>query len=726
MGLSLQRRFTCVLPIAACVVSSIAGSAIGQERFLPMQGGTTELWRITNDPTRRDWANYHNAQCFSPDGRYVSFARSEPYGGSASEMHLFDLHVGRDIKIDPGTGPRWANNHNWLFYIRHNRGPDVPRDQAREVIWLDVVSGRKTSLGFGLTQLGGADCDDRWLFGGRQLSRKRQDSQGYRVAIQAGAEPEMLEGLKGIQWIPNPAHPTIFVRFDHYYEPMDDEYYLTKATRYWFDPSGGDIRVGSPQIQRCHQSWSGDGTYHLHGGTPMAGRRWDEPFPSNLHFLSAIGCGDISPCGRSGRWVCGSGNYRALQMADLRSGDGWDFLEAALSLIHDSDRYEYAASSALHDCDAKGSPDGTKVAFVSNYDLKDGPVARVTKVGRDDRIEVDTTEEFPASGRLSLQDEVIAYEGKTATSFEGVKRRLYRRGGGSLRAGRLLTSFEHRSIPEDQRAGLELPSRFARPDFADKDSPLIWQRRTDIYLAIVRQPDPPHLRASGLGVELIPGENHWETAGYRVFRDGRMITTELLVPGDTLALAEPGEYQASAVEWSGLESHKSNRLRVEKPAALEVMSAKPDDFSWTSERWVVDGNEASADEAHRASAAVRETVHRLEGVTDRTWYQNGRMVRRHDLNADGQPIRHLFYENGSLARREYHDRKGALVSTEKFDPDGSIAEAVRYDDGRERYHWWYDSGMPFKFTGRGDRSGNSTPKGLGTYVKQGDAWVKAK
>ena len=32
--------------------------------------------------------------------------------------------------------------------------------------------------------------------------------------------------------------------------------------------------------------------------------------------------------------------------------------------------------------------------------------------------------------------------------------------------------------------------------------------------------------------------------------------------------------------------------------------------------------------------------------------------------------------------------------------------------------------MPVKFTGRGDRSGNSAPKGQGTYVNQGGAWLK--
>ena len=114
MELSLQQRFRCLLLIAACVASGIAGSASGQERFLPMQGGSTELWRITNDPTKRDWANYHNAQCFSPDGRFVCFVRSEPYGGSASAMHLFDLHLGRDIKIDLGTGAYVKQGGAWV------------------------------------------------------------------------------------------------------------------------------------------------------------------------------------------------------------------------------------------------------------------------------------------------------------------------------------------------------------------------------------------------------------------------------------------------------------------------------------------------------------------------------------------------------------------------------------------------------------------------------------
>ena len=43
------------------------------ERFIPREGETIEVWRITSDPTVRDWANYHNTQCWSPDGRYICF-----------------------------------------------------------------------------------------------------------------------------------------------------------------------------------------------------------------------------------------------------------------------------------------------------------------------------------------------------------------------------------------------------------------------------------------------------------------------------------------------------------------------------------------------------------------------------------------------------------------------------------------------------------------------------
>ena len=259
---------TLCLPSLSLLLAAWPSPASAQiERFRPRQETTTELWRLTHDPTMRDWANYHNAQCFSHDGRYICYAHYHAYGGStSSEIHLYDLHEQRDIKVDQGTGPRWANNHNWLFYIRRNPQQDGSREKATEVMWFDVDADKLVRMSYGFSQLGGTDCKDRWLFGGRTTGRQRQGMQGYRAAIRPDATPERLEGLRGIQWMPNPAHEVVFVRWDHYDEPQGDDYWLTKGTRYWFDMEGKNVTVASPQIQRCHQSWLGDGSYHLHGG----------------------------------------------------------------------------------------------------------------------------------------------------------------------------------------------------------------------------------------------------------------------------------------------------------------------------------------------------------------------------------------------------------------------------------------------------------------------------
>ncbi len=123
----------------------------------------------------------------------------------------------------------------------------------------------------------------------------------------------------------------------------------------------------------------------------MRGKKWDEPLPSNIHFLAGISTGDVSPCGRSGRWICGDSGVAQIRVADLRSGDGWSVMETNSYLCFPSNR-DY---SGPYDIDLKGSPDGTKIAFVSTYDQKDGPVARITKEAAGDVIEVDSTDGFP-------------------------------------------------------------------------------------------------------------------------------------------------------------------------------------------------------------------------------------------------------------------------------------------------------------------------------------------
>jgi len=309
-------------PLCACLLmlAVVPGRAVAEiERFMPRQGGTTEVWRLTDNPGRRDWANYHNTEAWSPDGRYVCYESSS----QKQEVHLFDLHGEKDVRVDYGTQPRWANKGNLLFYLRR---PD--EGSGLEVIMLDVDTGGKTRLASGLNGIGETDSDDRWLFG-------RNRNGIVRVPLREDSRVEDISagGALGSFMIPNPRHPRVMFRGDSRDAEGNDLPYA--PTRVWSDLEGNNVVNASPMIQRCHQAWSGDGTYHMHGNSQMRGRRWDEPFPSNLHYIAAVDCHDICSCGRSGRWIIGSGNVWPMPIADLRSGDGRDFLKSALSLIHD-------------------------------------------------------------------------------------------------------------------------------------------------------------------------------------------------------------------------------------------------------------------------------------------------------------------------------------------------------------------------------------------------------
>lgn len=211
-------------------------------------------------------------------------------------------------------------------------------------------------------------------------------------------------------------------------------------------------------------------------------------------------------------------------------------------------------------------------------------------------------------------------------------------------------------------------------------------------------------------MELIPGENHWETYGYHVYKDGRRLSDAPIRPGETLALAGAGTYNASAVEWSGLESEQGVPLTMDVSARLSVLLSKPDNFSWTKDRLLVNGREVSAADAKRADESLCETVHLHDGVIHRTLHHRGQIVERRDLNRLGQPTRRLYYEDAKLARREYFNRDGYQVSTELFDAVGRITESIQH--GSRPRHWWYDRCVPTKYA-RGEVS----------YVPEGQHWV---
>ncbi|MFC1635329.1 hypothetical protein ACFL5Z_10850 [Planctomycetota bacterium] len=694
------------------------------ERFPAREGEAIELWRMTHDPLVRDHANYHNTQCWSPDGRYlcyVHYAASEKeYGAqSASEVHLFDMFMQKDILADRGDSPRWANKHNWLFYARFHPQDGPKSGKGAQVIWLDLDTGKKTRIAYGVSYFKETDCNDRWLYGQRIPNEGRREA--VRIPIRENSQSEVLPGDWGVGYNSlniNPAHPMI-VSCDHnsadYYYAAPGARDIPFVARHFFDHdlAGGGATVAFPMMDGSHFAWSGDGSYFLAGNGPVRGRKWNEPLPANIHFLANISMGDICPCGFSGRWLCGStgGGRGPLRVVDTRSGDGWIATKTYSFLCFPGSR----DNSGPYDIDAKGSPDGTKIAFISTYDLKDGQAAEIMEDFASDRIEVRSTNGFPAKGRLvnpaGFGGEVLSYQRKTPTGFEGITRGLYGTNAKArLNRGQTLTSFETMLIAEKDRKQGILPPKSIRSVVGDMDSPLTWQRSSDLYVAVVRLPDRPHLRRSAQGIDLIPGENHWEISGYHLFRENERITQEPLGPGKSMSLSEKGVYSAVTVEWSGLKSKRSLPLEIHTTSTLRILDKTPSDFSWTRDRYRVDGREVSAEEATRRSKAVREIVHLHDGVIHREWLQQGQVTKRHDLNVDGTPIRHLYYHNGRLVKREYFNRDRDHVSTELFDTEGFITESIR-----GRNHWWYEHGVPEKFE-----------NGSSLFMKEGKRWIKKR
>jgi hypothetical protein len=724
-------RRSLVMLSVICVIASLAQPSPAQlERFQPREGELIEAWRLTNNPIVRDWANYHSIQCWSHDGRYICFTHFADDGkefgtDAAAEVHVYDFMKQKDIRVDNGIHPRWANHHHWLFYLK-----------GSDVLWFNVDTQDQNHIAGGLDTLGNVDYKDRWLYG-LQVDSTGRRTKAVRIAIQPDSRPEILQLRLGCEYgwfAANPNHPVIALRDysfkDYFYSTEDLE--IPFNARHYIDSDleGANQTTPFPVMEGSHFSWSGDGSYFLCGNGQIRGRKWDEPFPNNINFLAAINSGDICQCGRSGRWLCGSSlsGRGSLVLADLRSGDGWKVMKSLSVLCYPGE----GGYSTAYDIDAKGSPDATKIVFVSTYDLINGPHTEVLD-GSDgvDRIVVRSTESFPSSGRLVIvggsfeqrfRREVIKYSSKTATTFEGLNRGLYGTPQAQLFKGQSVTSFEARLIPPEHRKGLPLPSKEHREVIQDMDSPLMWQKSSDLYVAVVRLPDRPLLHKASNRIEVVPGENHWETRGYHILQDGRRITEQLLEPGDHFDLPEAGTYAAVAVEWSGLESKASLTLTTDRGTRLRVLNEKPADVTWARDRWSVQGQEVSEAEAIQAAEATREIIHVYDGVIHREAYRRGKIVQRDDLNHDGKSIRRLYYKDGKLKRREYHNRQGEHVSTELFDADGFITKTTQHNvygkpEGATKT-WWYQRGVPLKCV-------QSTPEG-GTVTYQRtspDTWA---
>ena len=700
--------------VAAFVVSIAAGlchprcTRAARARFHDpdTSGPQQEIWQLTDRPLAKHVIEYHNTQCWSPDGRYVAYTTYHQ-----GDLYVYDLHEDRELHLGKGGGPRWAKKHNWLFYL-------TSTERGRAIRWLDMETSRNVALMVEPETLfmGGTDCEDRWLFVNRRyvsyhtVNGKRKRIKQFttiRIPIRGNAEPELILEHRGLRPLPNPRHPVVMQRYKQAGKPFG-------SSRIWFDYDGKHVRTGVPLVQSGHQCWLGNGEFHLVGDDQIRGRRWNEPFPSDMHYLANMRAHDICPCGFSGRWVIPNG-----KIADLRSGHGKRY----------SFRYPYTpkpqdvGSTGDTDCNPKGSPDGTKVCFRSMADIKDGVFARVTQSyskTETQRIQVESTAGFPESGEIVRFVEVIGYKRKTATSFEDLERGRYNTRPWHGSPGVIVDALDSRVVRADQREGAppnRLQAEIDKLKGKYRDTPLYWLRRQQVFITVVRSPDPPHLRLKNGRAELMPGENHWETRGYYIRKGGKPLTGKPVLPGATVTLPGPGPYTAVAEERSGLRSKPGFPLKLDRPVELVILREKPKDFSWTSERWFIGGKPATSVQGMAAPSATKEIVHRHDGVIHVERFENGQRVLREDLNEEGKATRVLTYKRGKLATREY--RHGERVSIEHFGLDGYKTDDVQWyvvDGQRHPYSkWWYDRGTPIKR----DRGGR-------TVVKQGDRWVEQK
>lgn len=229
-GRTLRRPLQCAVSLV--IVAVVAPTHAEVERFPARDGEAIELWRITNNPLVQDHANYHNTQCWSPDGRYLCYvhyaADEREYGAqSAAEVHLIDLLTQKDVLVDRGDSPRWANKHNWLFYARFHPQDGPKSEKGTQVVWLDLHTGRKTRIAYGVSYFKETDCEDRWLYGQRIADGERREA--VRIPIREGSEPEVLPGDWGVGYNSlnvNPKHPMIVSR-DHNFA---NNYYAAPGT----------------------------------------------------------------------------------------------------------------------------------------------------------------------------------------------------------------------------------------------------------------------------------------------------------------------------------------------------------------------------------------------------------------------------------------------------------------------------------------------------------------
>jgi len=98
MPLRANHRLAAIIGLAAIVCTT---PAVAKKDVFQAPRRNLGVWRLTFDPSVRNWANYHNTQSFSPDGRYVCYIHDSSSGPVS--LRVFDLFEDKEIVIGDGV-----------------------------------------------------------------------------------------------------------------------------------------------------------------------------------------------------------------------------------------------------------------------------------------------------------------------------------------------------------------------------------------------------------------------------------------------------------------------------------------------------------------------------------------------------------------------------------------------------------------------------------------------
>jgi len=615
---------------------------------------------------------YHNMTPFSYDGRYSFYVIVQRGGARGDVRHgrtlgVYDLYEDREICRDLSRAytPIWGNTSNAMYFV------DDPRQEDATLYRLEVPSLKMVPLHTGPKGYCPAiSFDDKYLFSAEdgKLYRYENRERGEKKLIYTPPHwPEVKISLpKG-----SPTRPWLMCRQNSNREGVPPG----TAARIIVDVDGRRVNVALMQNEHSHADWHASGDAILRGDGPLRIRSVPDTMPSDFLPLSAVGGGDPARQGASARW--GSINRFSngvLYVSDLRSGRSWPMVRV-VSHVHQS-ASDTRDLSGPYDCDQHGSPDGTKMHFSTNYDIRNYPVALVTEpAGREDTeaISVDSTEGFPESGLLSYVEEVIRYESKTPTQFRDVTRGHF----GTKKRSPI--------------AGWPIADYYGRADKVDAD-PLEHQHHTDAYIAVVRLPDSPVIEKEGDTYSLFPGRNHREIQAIVLYNDGKKDRELIVATGKLDLTLQRGKWTATAVEWSGLES-KPSKIAVQGPATLTIHSERPErlDAPLVHQMTAAEANGELPPDVDSVTIKSDEDGEFLWEFT-----KQGEIVERR-WATPGYPVTLIEnYDNGVRTERRILDDKGAndeLICTYDSRTGRLVKQRQRSWGGHDWNAYTFDNGM---------------------------------